>query len=747
MSIRIRTLLFTLASFTLVMGSLGYLFFVILNERFSLLEHRATVKNVERVHSTISQRLTDMSQKLGDWSNWDDAYDFIKSKKKEFLDSNISYNALATLNVDYMIFFDVAGEPVFSVSINQDEQSISYSPTKLIAEIRKHPLLFQFPDEMGASHQGFLQISKDEVILLSTAPILNSDFTGPSRGTILFARRVDHRFVSFLRSTTHLNVEILPVPSEESQGAKADIFSPQVTEVSESMVRGEIDLPDIGGSSVLRLQVDDARSLMEEGRVAQRYVVWALILGGAGLAVLLILFLERVVFLRLSKFQGQLQRIKHTQVLSQHIEVEWDDEISSLARHANEMLRDLDQALTEAKRLRAVAESANYAKSQFLANMSHEVRTPLHGILGLAEVLIASTNSVEDKNKIVLIHRSAQSLLGVVNDILDFSKIEAGKLQIVHEPFDIVGQLQELAEMTNVVGESRKITTVLSINGEFPQKVIGDQLRIRQVIQNVLANSLKFTPSEGAIWILLEGIIEGDVCDLTIAVGDSGKGIEAENIASVFEAFIQEDSSTSRRFGGTGLGLTICKQLVTLMGGNIGIRSRPAIGTLVIMTIPLPIAPNHTAAVSSHSPESSSASGLSSLSDIKPVLVVEDNEVNQRLLAAMLGKRGVSFIVAGNGEEAIHQYRRGDFSLILMDCQMPVLDGYQASQAIRQIEEEGESKGRVPIIAMTAHALQGDREKCLAAGMDDYLSKPFSSAQLDNILALHLVNRNSERGS
>jgi CheY-like chemotaxis protein len=335
----------------------------------------------------------------------------------------------------------------------------------------------------------------------------------------------------------------------------------------------------------------------------------------------------------------------------------------------------------------------------------------------------------------------------VVNDILDFSKIEAGKLQIVHEPFDIVGQLQELAEMTNVVGESRKITTVLSINGEFPQKVIGDQLRIRQVIQNVLANSLKFTPCEGAIWILLEGIIEGDVCDLTIAVGDSGKGIEAENIASVFEAFIQEDSSTSRRFGGTGLGLTICKQLVTLMGGNIGIRSRPAIGTLVIMTIPLPIAPNHTSAVSSHSPESSSASGLSSLSDIKPVLVVEDNEVNQRLLAAMLGKRGVSFIVAGNGEEAIHQYRRGDFSLILMDCQMPVLDGYQASQAIRQIEEEGESKGRVPIIAMTAHALQGDREKCLAAGMDDYLSKPFSSAQLDNILALHHVNRNSERGS
>jgi signal transduction histidine kinase/ActR/RegA family two-component response regulator len=486
---------------------------------------------------------------------------------------------------------------------------------------------------------------------------------------------------------------------------------------------------------------------MEEGRVAQRYVVWALILGGAGLAVLLILFLERVVFLRLSRFQGQLQRIKQTQVLSQHIEVEWDDEISSLARHANEMLRDLDQALTEAKRLRAVAESANYAKSQFLANMSHEVRTPLHGILGLAEVLIASTNSVEDKNKIVLIHRSAQSLLGVVNDILDFSKIEAGKLQIVHEPFDIVGQLQELAEMTNVVGESRKITTVLSINGEFPQKVIGDQLRIRQVIQNVLANSLKFTPCEGAIWILLEGIIEGDVCDLTIAVGDSGKGIEAENIASVFEAFIQEDSSTSRRFGGTGLGLTICKQLVTLMGGNIGIRSRPAIGTLVIMTIPLPIAPNHTSAVSSHSPESSSASGLSSLSDIKPVLVVEDNEVNQRLLAAMLGKRGVSFIVAGNGEEAIHQYRRGDFSLILMDCQMPVLDGYQASQAIRQIEEEGESKGRVPIIAMTAHALQGDREKCLAAGMDDYLSKPFSSAQLDNILALHHVNRNSERGS
>jgi signal transduction histidine kinase len=186
--------------------------------------------------------------------------------------------------------------------------------------------------------------------------------------------------------------------------------------------------------------------------------------------------------------------------------------------------------------LKSIAENANSAKSQFLANMSHEVRTPLHGILGLTEVLMSSADSVEDNKKMTLIHRSAQSLLGVVNDILDFSKIEAGKLELVQEPFDLVGQLEELADMTDVIGGPRKIATVLSIHGEIPKKVLGDQLRIRQVLQNILANSLKFTPDEGAIWILLEANEKGGISHITLAVGDSGKGIEPEKITSVFDA-------------------------------------------------------------------------------------------------------------------------------------------------------------------------------------------------------------------
>lgn len=743
MSIRIRTLIFTLTSFTLVMGSLGYLFFLTLNERFSILEHRATIKNVERVNSAISERLRDMSEKLGDWSNWDDTYSFITTKKKEYLDSNISYNALATLNLDYMAFFDVHNRLVFGVSIDQKDQSISYDLSKLVTEIQKHPSLFQFPNQMGASHKGFLRITGEETVLLSTRPILTSEFTGPSRGTILFARRVDHRFTSFLQDTTHLKADLAPIPLGRLQDTKEVELSPLVTEISESAVRGEMLLPDIGGTPVLRLTVDDSRTLMVEGRAAQRYVIWALVLGGAGLAVLLLLYLERVVFFRLSKFQNQFQVIKETKDLSQHIEVVGNDEISNLAHHANEMLADLNEALVESKRLKSIAENANSAKSQFLANMSHEVRTPLHGILGLTEVLMSSKDLEGESKKISLIHRSAQSLLGVVNDILDFSKIEAGKLELEHEPFDLVEQLEELADMTDVIGTPRGITTVLSVNRDFPTKVIGDQLRIRQVLQNILANSLKFTPNEGAIWILLDATTEGSLGHIKLAVGDSGKGIESEKISSVFDAFIQEDSSTSRRFGGTGLGLTICKQLVTSMNGEISLKSRPAVGTLVLITLSLPIALSKDDTQPSLPQKSKEVSAVQKYSDTKPVMIVEDNEVNQRLLAAMLEKRGVSFTVVENGEDAVSKYQTGDFALILMDCQMPILDGYQASQAIRKIEEEGNSKNRVPIIALTAHALPGDKEKCFAAGMDDYLSKPFSSSQLEKILSQHLITKRS----
>ena len=209
----------------------------------------------------------------------------------------------------------------------------------------------------------------------------------------------------------------------------------------------------------------------------------------------------------------------------------------------------------------------------------------------------------------------------------------------------------------------------------------------------------------------------------------------------MFDAFIQEDSSTSRRFGGTGLGLTICKQLITSMGGDIVIRSRPEVGTLVVVSLTLPNECSENSLSLSNPEKSANVDEVPSFSGSKPVLIVEDNEVNQRLLASMLEKRGIAYAVARNGEEAVNQYRDGDFSLILMDCQMPILDGYQASQEIRSIEGTSACPLRVPIIALTAHALPGDREKCLAAGMDDYLSKPFSSAQLEKILTERLLSQ------
>lgn len=396
------------------------------------------------------------------------------------------------------------------------------------------------------------------------------------------------------------------------------------------------------------------------------------------------------------------------------------------------MLEDLERAMTESERLKAVAQSASTAKSQFLANMSHEVRTPLTGILGLSEVLSTSELGAEDLKNARLIYQSAEALLGVVNDILDFSKIEAGKINLSLESFDLQRELAAVVETAEIVALRREITTLVEFKNEIPPRLIGDKLRIKQVLNNLLTNSLKFTKDQGAIWILVNSVKAESIAQISISVGDCGKGIEAERLPSMFDAFCQEDSSTSRQYGGTGLGLTISRQLVHAMGGEISIRSRPNIGTVVTVVLPLEI--EATPASEGRILSSPASVQPENYLPAAPILVAEDNRVNQRLIISLLEKRGCSYKLAANGAEAVKEFEQGQFSLILMDCQMPILDGYQACLEIREIESRRGHASRIPIVALTAHALPGDKEKCLDAGMDEHLAKPFRAAELDSLL-------------
>ncbi|VFS92251.1 sensor/response regulator hybrid [Pseudomonas aeruginosa] len=408
-----------------------------------------------------------------------------------------------------------------------------------------------------------------------------------------------------------------------------------------------------------------------------------------------------------------------------------DGEIGDLARHINNLASGLDrasreqeQAISQLISAREEAEQANRAKSDFLAMMSHELRTPMNGVLGMLQLLETTEQTREQAEYTALATESTEHLLKVINDILDFSRIERGALELECIPFNLLELVQGSALVFQHSAQQRGLALELQIQAGLENiEVCGDPTRIRQILVNLLGNALKFT-EEGAIHLSLEWqALDHDVLWLTCAVHDSGIGISPERLEHMFDAFQQADSSISRRYGGTGLGLAIARTLAERMGGTLQAESKEGSGSTFTLEIPLPFqqSPAH---------RQQAAGDAAPIAAGQEILLVEDNPVNQTVIEAMLRSLGYRVTLVADGIQAVRSAERQRYDAILMDCRLPVLDGYSATREIRA-QENGR---RVPIIALTANALQGDRENCLQAGMNDYLAKPFKRAELQRIL-------------
>ncbi|MEZ5082704.1 MAG: response regulator [Bacteroidales bacterium] len=383
---------------------------------------------------------------------------------------------------------------------------------------------------------------------------------------------------------------------------------------------------------------------------------------------------------------------------------------------------DLKKASTDAK-------NANKAKSQFLANMSHEIRTPLNGIMGFSELLLSQETDNKKKRMLQLVEESGQHLFRIVNDIFDYSMIEVGKVKYKEVVFNIKTTLQEIIDYYKEIASEKDLSLVVNIDEIENEELHGDVVKLNQVLVNIISNAIKFT-DEGSVFILAKTESVGQLVNLSVTVEDSGIGIGKDQLLHIFEEFEQLEYYLTKRIRGTGIGLAITKKLIDFLNGSIIVESEPGKGSRFIINIPFK---TKTIQNSEVIMDNSTENNTQINREIK-ILLAEDNEANQFLIKAITKSQQWNIKVVDDGEKAVSAYKEGDFDIVLMDVQMPTMNGYEATKEIRNYEKENGK--HTPIIALTAYAMQSDKDLCIEAGMDDYISKPFKRQQfLDAISA------------
>ncbi len=469
------------------------------------------------------------------------------------------------------------------------------------------------------------------------------------------------------------------------------------------------------------LEVRQARAA--QIRATTAWLLVGTVLVGVGLGIMSVFLFTRGIAARVEEIVAETGKLTRGETLKEP--PPWKDELGQLGRAWHQATELLAQQRAELTRAKEEAEAANRAKNEFLANISHEVRTPLNGVMGVTDLALDTELTSTQRDYLDMVKQSSADLLQLINQLLDFAKIESGKLALEPAPFEVRATLERTMRPLSVRAKMKGLALTWMTGPGIPRFLVGDALRLRQVLINLLENAIKFTPRGN---IMVE-VLQQEEGELLFRVQDTGIGVAQEKQGMIFQAFAQADTSTTRQYGGTGLGLAICSELVALMNGRIWLESELGKGSTFCFTA-----------------QFGQATGVAEIAEAdepvyeKPffplhILVVDDNAVNRAVATGLLGMQKHEVSVASSGEEAIAAARRTHFDLVLMDVQMPDLDGFAVTAQIRKNEKRHGGRS-TRIVAMTARAGDDDRERCLAAGMDDYVAKPISKQKL-----LTVINR------
>jgi len=702
---------------------------------FDALQLREADGELARVEAALDAVTTVVNSVNIDWAEWDATYDFVQGKNPVYEEENLHAYTFLEIQIDLMLFYDAEGRLVKGRFVDRQRSKFAPLDEVLIEPLGPDDPLVRHEDRyLAGTVRGLLHTRRGPMIVASR-PILTTLGKGPIAGTAVFGRLLDATEIEELKRQTEVSFALIPLDAEglsEEDLAAARISTsgrPHHRQNEELMLTYRV-IPSVYGEPTYLLRVETPREIAALGFNALFLAALFFAITALFPVASMWLLLQRMIVTPLSGLKRHILEMRGSQDLSRRLGLRRGDEIGTLADQFDSLTADLEVARREMAASRDAALEVAKLKSDFLATVSHEIRTPMNGVIGMADMLIETQLTARQREFAQAIQYSADGLLAIVNDILDFSKLEAHGAELEQRDFALGNLAEEVVHAFDGAARAGGLDLTCRVAPEADGVYRGDPSRLRQILLNLVGNAMKFTSEGGvALGVALESQ-RGEAHRVRFEIRDTGIGITPEQRARVFDSFAQADASTSRAQGGAGLGLTICRHLVDMMDGEIGVESEIGAGSTFWLVVPLrwrqEVRASERAPAAPERPVPTRMCGR--------ILLAEDNPVNQQVALAVLESLGCQVDAANDGEEALEALAAAHYDAVLMDCEMPNVDGFEATARIRRREAEAGCGARVPILALTAHAVEGAREKCLAADMDDFLSKPFRRDELRRAL-------------